>query len=194
MTSDTKTQRKRAAHNGKITAAPILKLDLACGQNKREGFTGVDISPLCHPDIVHDLRVTPWPWTDGSVAEVHSSHFFEHLTGTERIPFMEELWRILVPAGTATIVTPYWASMRAVQDPTHQWPPVCEASYLYFNKSWREQNGLDHYPITCDFDFSYGYVLDGAWAVRHQEARDFALRHYVSVVNDLQVILTKRSA
>ena len=46
--------------------------------------------------------------------------------------------------------------MRAWQDPTHK-RAISEATFLYANKSWRVSQGLDRYPITCDFDFSYGY-------------------------------------
>lgn len=182
-------ERKRK----KPKAGEALKLDLACGQNKTPGFLGVDIVGAPGVDVVFDLRQTPWPWKDGEVAEVVCSHFLEHLTGEERIAFMDELWRVLAEGGKATIITPYYTSMRAVQDPTHKWPPVCEASYLYFNKGWREQNRLDHYPIRCDFDFSYGYLLAGDVAARAQEFRDYAIRSLNNSVNDLQVVLTKKA-
>lgn len=180
--------------NGRAPVAPptLVKLDLGCGQNKREGFLGVDIADCPGVDVVHDLRQTPWPWADESVSEVFSSHFFEHLTGPERMAFMEELYRILVPGGKARIVTPYYSSMRAVQDPTHAWPPVCEASYLYFNKGWREANRLNHYPITVDFDFVYGYAMRPDVANRHEEARNFMVQNYLNAVQDLDVTLTKR--
>ena len=176
----------------KKTRATEIKLDLACGANKREGFTGVDAYSLDGVDVVHDLRVTPWPWGDGSVAEVNCSHFLEHLSGSERVAFMNELHRILAPGAQATIITPYWNNMRAVQDPSHQWPPVSEGSYLYFNANWRKANGLEHYlGLTCNFDFSYGYSISGEWANRNEEARAFAVRHYMNVVDDLHVTLTK---
>jgi hypothetical protein len=172
-------------------AAP-LKLNLGSGSVRMDGFTNVDISPDCGAEIVHDLSVFPWPFEDDSVEEVHCSHFLEHLTGAQRIGFMDELWRVLKPAGTANIITPYWASSRAIQDPTHQWPPIAESSYLYFNKQWREDNGLSHYPIRSDFDFTYGYNIDQPWSARSTEARDFAMRHYLHVASDLHVVLTKR--
>ena len=91
-----------------------------------------------------------------------------------------------------TVISPYFASHRAYQDYTHKWPPVCENSFLYFNKGWRDVNRLDHYDATCDFDFTYGYVMAQDWAQRSQEARDFAVRQYWNVVADLQVVLTKK--
>lgn len=90
-----------------------MKLDLGSGGNKRQGFLGVDISSDCDADIVHDLRVSPWPFDDASVEEVHCSHFFEHLTGAERVSFMEELYRIMQPGARAVLITPYWSSMDA---------------------------------------------------------------------------------
>ncbi|GAA5177682.1 hypothetical protein GCM10025771_15310 [Niveibacterium umoris] len=170
-----------------------MKLDLACGQRKREGFLGVDIAACEGVDTVFDLRTTPWPWADQSVEEVWCSHFFEHLDGDERIAFMHELWRVLVPDGKATIITPYWASMRAIQDPTHKWPPVCESSYAYFNKPWRDVNKLNHYPIHCDFDFTHAFAIDREWASRDTSVQWYAARHLQNTVNDLVVTLTRRS-
>lgn len=177
-----------------VVESTELRLNLGCGQTKLDGWTGIDISPNSGADIIHDLTVVPWPFDSESVTEVQAAHFLEHLTGAQRMDFMNELWRILKPEGTATIVTPYGGSYRAFQDPTHQWPPIVEASYLYFNRKWREENQLDHYPIHCDFDFTYGYQIDNPWASRAQEAKDFALRHYVNVAADLHVVLTKRPA
>lgn len=166
-----------------------LKLDLACGQSPREGFLGVDRLAMPGVDQVVDLEAYPWPWASGSVAEVHCSHYIEHVT--DFCAFMDELYRVLLPGGTAQIVAPYYTSMRAWQDPTHK-RAISEASFLYANKGWRAANKLDHYPIACDFDFSYGYVLAPEWAQRSQETRDFAIRHYMNVVTDLHVTLTRR--
>ena len=168
---------------------PLLRLDLACGQNKHPDFVGVDIVPLEGVDQVVDLRILPWPWASDSVGEVHCSHYIEHIP--DLIGFMNELGRVLVPGGKATLIAPYYSSMRAWQDPTHV-RAISEASFQYYNKGWRVAQRLDHMPITCDFDFSYAYVITGPWVTRAQEARDFAIRHYINVVDDLIVTLTKR--
>jgi hypothetical protein len=171
--------------------APLLKLDIGCGQNPKEGFDGVDLWEGAKYSF--DVRVAPWPFADQSVGEVYSNQFLEHLTGLERMPFMDELWRVMAVDAKATIVTPYWSSTRSIQDPTHAWPPVCEASYLYFNKKWREDNKLSHYPIKCDFDFGYGYNLHPDLTIKNGEYRDFAVKNYVNSVMDLQVVLTRRA-
>lgn len=143
-------------------------------------------------DVVHDLRTVPWPFKSGSVDEMFSSHFFEHLNGPERMRFMDELYRVMIPGGKALIIVPFYASERAVQDPTHAWPPVAKSSFLYFNKNWRVHNKLDHYPLTCDFDYSYGYVLPEEWANRDQSEQAFGVEHYMNVVYDLQISLIRR--
>ncbi len=183
--------KKRSIALAPAPAEP-LKLDLACGQRKQPGFVGVDIVKTPQADVVHDLLSFPWPWADGSVGEVWCSHFFEHIPGRLRGKWMDELYRVLAPGGKAVITCPYFASMRATQDFTHEWPPISEASFLYFNKGWRQQNGLDHYPVSCDFDFGYSFVMDAAWGTRADEARAFAMRHYQHVVMDVIVHLTKR--
>ena len=172
--------------NGKAT---LLKLDLGCGENKREGFTGVDL--YAQADVKCDLMQFHWPWQDSSIDEIWCSHFFEHIAGPMRVRFMDEVWRILVPQGKMTIICPYWSSPRSIQDPMHQWPPISEQSFLYFNKGWRTQNKLNHYLGTCNFDFSFGYLLEQDTAQRTQEAQYFYIKHYVNAVNDIQVNLTK---
>jgi SAM-dependent methyltransferase len=172
-------------------AAPLLKLDLGAGKNKREGFTAVDIRPFDGVDVVADLT-KPWPWDDNSVAEVHASHFLEHLTGSERVHFMNELYRVLVPNGRATIITPHWASNRAYGDVTHQWPPVSEMFYYYLSKEWRAQNAPHNDFYTCDFAATWGYSTHPSLAVRNQEYQSFAVNFYKEAAQDLIATLTKK--
>lgn len=166
-----------------------LKLDLACGQNKRAGFTGVDIAKGKGVDIVHNLEKYPWPFKANSVDEVNISHYIEHVH--DLVKFMNELYRVMKPGAQCSVVAPYYSSMRAWQDPTHV-RAISEASFLYFNKEWRQNNRLDHYKIAADFDFSYGYALNPEWQNRSEESRAFAIQHYINVVSDIQVVLTKR--
>jgi len=188
-----------------------LKLSLACGGNKPEGFKGVDITKTKDTDFIQDLLIFPWDqFADSSVDEIECANFVEHIPhGDSRhdpfFQFFDELYRILKPAefdpanpniplhGFARILCPYYSSMRAWQDPTHQ-RAISEASFLYLNKQWRIDNSLDHYPVSCDFDFSYGYVLSPDWQNRSQEAQAFAIAHYNNVVTDIQIQLVKRPA
>lgn len=167
---------------------PLLRYDLGAGNNKQEGFRGVDIMP--GSDIVADLN-KPWKFAkDNSVDELYCSHFVEHVD--DLMHFFNEAHRVLKPGCNLTIIAPYYSSVRCWQDPTHK-HAISENSLLYYNKAWREQNGLQHYPITADFDFSYGFAYDPVWQNRSEEARAFAQRFYINVIMDLQATLTKRT-
>jgi predicted SAM-dependent methyltransferase len=173
----------------------LVRLDLGAGQNCRTDekgkWIGVDIAPCEGIEVVHDLTSFPYPFDDNSVDEIFSAHFIEHLSGSEMIKFMEEVYRILKPAACATFLAPYYNNMRAMQDPTHK-QFISEATFLYYNKQWREANKLDHYGISCDFDYSYAYHMEPYWAMREESARAFALKHFTNVVNDIQVTLVKK--
>jgi ubiquinone/menaquinone biosynthesis C-methylase UbiE len=170
----------------------LLKLDLGAGDNPSPGFKGVD-KYAEKADYKFDLFKFPWPFKDGSVDELHSNQFFEHIPQNLRIPFMDECYRVLKVGAKFTVIAPYYTSMRAIQDPTHEWPPISEATFLYFNKKWREDNKLTHYLGKCDFDFTYGYNISAEWNARNDEAKMFAIKHYNNVVTDIQVVLTKRA-
>lgn len=171
-----------------------IKLDIACGQRKQEGYIGIDIAKAKGVDIVHDLLKFPWPIKTDSVEEAFCSHFFEHVPGPLRMPFMDECYRILKAGAKLQIICPYYASSRAVQDPTHTWPPICEATFLYFNREWMKQNLLDHYPVHCDFDFTYGYAADPETAAKAEGAQQFWVKHYINSISDIHVTLTKRAS
>lgn len=177
-----------------ITTEAPTKLDLACGQNKREGFFGVDIADTEATDLVHDLSVFPWPFEDGSVEEIVTSHYVEHTypVGTAQdglIAFMNECWRISAPGAKMEIIHPYALSTRAFQDPTHT-RFIPEVTWWYFNLGWRKEQGLDHYPITANFEvrgISNGFHPE--WNLRSEVSRTWAAQHYWNVVTDLVVDL-----
>lgn len=150
-----------------LVAPPkTLKLDLACGQNCREGFEGVDIWDGAQHKV--NLLRFPWPFETSSVHELHCSHFIEHIPmefvddsgnyvpcGTPGakdlfFKFFDECYRILKPDAWMTVITPCARNNRAFQDPTHRRFIVAE-TFFYLFKSFREQNKLDHYNVTCDF-------------------------------------------
>jgi hypothetical protein len=173
-----------------VAQAKLLKLDLGCGKNPKAGFTGVDCRDFGQ-EITADLRQV-WPWGDGSVEEVHCSHFVEHLTAAERIHFVNELYRVLIPGGKAQIIVPHWSSCRAYGDLTHQWPPVSEFWFYYLDKGWRDQNAPHNDFYTCDFQVTWGYSLNPQISARNQEYQQFAMTFYKEAVQDVIATMVKR--
>lgn len=180
-----------------VVAPPTLRLDLGAGPHKKEGFHGVDATAFEGIDTVWDLRKTPWPWKDASVAEAHASHFLEHLTSMQRCAFFNELYRILVPGGTCQIITPHWNSCRAYGDPTHQWPPVSEFLWYYLSRDWRLQNAphtdAKYLPggFDCNFVATWGYALRQDLTLWNQERQQYAIANYKEVCQDTICNLTK---
>lgn len=185
-----------------IQSGGNLKLDLGCGKNKLAGFTGVDRIAFEGVDLVHDLRVLPWPFEDDSVEEVHSSHFVEHLEQQERVYFFNELYRVLKPGASARIITPHWSHERAYGDPTHKWPAIGSWFYFYLQKSWREINGPhadsanNEIGYSCDFD----YVIAGChdpndtWvSLRNMETKMVMMSRNINTTTDLIATVTKRA-
>ncbi len=204
------------------TETPVVRLDLACGSNKKEGFIGVDHSKDTQADLIINLEKYPWcapplfidtnvdsPPIQGSlltvetleglidsgnyqiknnsIFEVHCSHYIEHVT--DLISFMQELHRVLIPGGRATFYAPYYSSIRAYQDPTHK-REISENTFLYYNRKWREVNKLTHYPITCDFNIlSTKFLYSNEWKMRSMEAKEYARKHNINVVDDIEVVL-----
>ena len=166
-------------------------IDIGCGQNKQPDHIGIDIESAPNVDYVMDIRKTPWPIESGAVERIFTSHFFEHLDGPERVAFCEEAWRVLEVSGQLIIIGPYWSSRRAVQDPYHKWPPLAETSFLYFVEHWRKDQHLDHYPIKCNFNFSYGFATAPELNAKSDDVRQFAQANYVNAISDIHVTMTK---
>jgi SAM-dependent methyltransferase len=138
------------------------------------------------------LLHAPFPFEDNSVSEAHTSHFVEHLTGPERIHFVNELYRVLVPGGKCTMITPHWASCRAYGDLTHQWPPVSEFWFYYLSKEWRKANAPHNDAYTCDFDCTWGYIPHPEVAPRNQEYQMYAFNFLKEAIQDIQATLVKK--
>lgn len=167
-----------------------MKLDLGCGKNPKEGFEGVDVRAFGQKHVV-DLR-KKWPWKNGSVDEVHCSHFIEHLTPAERIHFVNELYRVLKKDAKATFIVPHYASARAYGDLTHQWPPVSEFWLPYLDKEWRAVNAPHNDTYKCDFAHGGSYNLHPQLVARPQEYQQYAVQWYREACQDLVFTLTKK--
>lgn len=194
--------KKKAA---KTTEKKLLKLNLGSGPTKMEGFLSVDAIKFPEVDIVADLT-KKWPWANESVEEVHCSHTVEHLTAMQRVHFVNELYRVLIPDGKATIITPHWSSCRAYGDPTHQWPPISEFWFYYLSKEWRLGNKEKNLPgnaphtdaiyikngFACNFEATWGYSLHPAVQIRNQESQQFMVQFYKDAAMDVMATLTKK--
>jgi hypothetical protein len=182
----------------------IPALDIGCGPNKAKDHIGMDAIAFPGVDVVHDLRVTPWPFADNSVETIHCSHVLEHLTNLndkwERVKFFNELWRVMVPVeynsaglpvkGVAKVILPHWSSTRYYGDPTHK-EPFSEFGVCYLDPQWRKANAphtdIEHNPngYDCHWAVSYDYSLHQNMAGRNQEYLTHAITFWKEAAQDL---------
>jgi len=185
----------------------MLKLDLGCGQNPKEGHEGVDLYGEKAKHKV-DLFKFPWPWADNSVDEMNCSHFLEHVPAREVVEsdilkgigdvdlggakylgadmlfaFMDEVYRILKVDAFINIVVPSGRSDRAFWDPTHR-RFFMQQTFLYFNHDWRKMNGLAHYRVTANFNFDVNPTFMAEEGTKSPEALQYRYIHLWNVTAD----------
>ena len=143
-----------------------IKLDLGAGNYPQEGFVRMDFDP-CNgaTDIVWDIT-NGIPLPNGSVSELYTSHFLEHLTRTDLHLVLQEMWRVCVDGAKVTIKLPHWDtpegklpchysawnedSMKAI----HQWfphegHPQYNGNYYTLEKCYRvEYHLIGEFRIT----------------------------------------------
>lgn len=80
-----------------------MKIDVGGSDHPKQGYASVDkYSPTA--DYQADFINLPFP--DNSIQEVYTSHTLEHLSKNEIPLALKEIYRVLEPKGTFTIIVP----------------------------------------------------------------------------------------
>lgn len=98
----------------------VEKIDMACGNNKKDGFCGIDIDKYDNVDLVMDLRFKKLPFKDGQLSHVYASHFLEHLTFEENLYLFNEVYRCMKVGGIFEVVVPHGMSYAGMVDLSHK--------------------------------------------------------------------------
>lgn len=93
-------------------------LDVGCGANKTEGAIGLDNNPRTAADVIHDLGVFPYPFSDNEFDLIVANHVVEHVPDV--MAFITELYRITKPGGRIRLLTPHYTNPDWPNDPTHR--------------------------------------------------------------------------
>ena len=118
-----------------------MNLNLGCGTNKLDDYINVDIDPQYEPEVVWDMRQTPWPWEDDTFDTIRAWHILEHI-GPEYLDVMREIHRVGKAGAMVDVNVPYFMSEGAWRDPTHVRAFSLE-SFLYFDSRWPDY-GADY--------------------------------------------------
>jgi SAM-dependent methyltransferase len=111
------------------------ELLVGCGNSreKRIRFTGIpkdwvdlvtlDFAESVKPDVVHDLNVLPYPFSDNEFDEIHAYEVLEHCgrqgDGAYFFAQFAEFWRIMKPGGYFCLTVPMWDHPLAWGVPDH---------------------------------------------------------------------------
>lgn len=115
----------------------MKKINLGCGKKYLEGYINTDVNRSVKADVYFNLNRIPYPFKKNFADLIRLDNVLEHLDDIPKV--MQELHRILKPAGIAEIYLPYAKSDGAFQDPTHK--------HFFTEKS------MDYF--TKDFEFGY---------------------------------------
>ena len=142
---------------GGIHPGTRLRVDLGCGNHKREGFVGIDRVHMDGVDIVWDVRCG-LPVTSGIDYAV-ADNLMEHI-GAEFIDVMNAAHNAIRHGGRFTVITPgTHMPLAAFSDPTHvrYFTPETWDYFDVASERWR------------DYGQSYGIL---PWRVLRREVRD----------------------
>ena len=199
-----------------------LKIDLACGDRKKEGYYGVDIANLPEVDCVWDLQQYPWPIESNSVEEIHCVHYIEHIPHTNyklelsellnnSTTFEEFKWKVQNSKPELDGLIKFLNEIYRILKPEGKvrliapyWanmravgdPTHCrliaDQTWLYVNKTWMDENRLSHYGLDCNFDVILSYLITNEMTLKSEEVRNKAFTHDINVIDDLIIDLVKK--
>lgn len=126
-----------------------MKLNVGCGKDVREGYVNLDKAGLVGVDVVHDIRVAPWPFPDDSFDEVLCYNVLEHVDDLPAV--MDEVYRVTKVEGHIKVIVPYYNSYAVWNDPTHR-RGFTYNTFRYFEAGC----DTEHY---CDAEFEVGRTV-----------------------------------
>lgn len=103
----------------RLESAKYVVIELGCGMRKRHA-EAIGIDALDYPcvDIVGDIYEVLTQFPSGSVDEVYSYHFVEHVDSVSRL--LAELARVVKVGGVVEFVAPHFSNPYFYSDPTHR--------------------------------------------------------------------------
>ena len=190
----------------KIAPEGGLFLDFGAGQQRQEGFIGIDLFPsddqtmagnIWSEITINDHRgllpgePNAGTLADNSVSMIYSSHFMEHVDKYDWPNMWQDIYRICKPGAQVVTIFPYGNSTGAHQDPTHRQCLFIE-SFLYLDRDWREAVNMDHgYLADVNFKLTVApwFVWDEDFAGASDQAREYHMKHTFNAVRECVVFM-----
>lgn len=165
------------------------RVNLGSGQRVFDGLESVDLY-ADSPDIRLDLFERGWSkaFAERKISFAYSSHFVEHVP--DFMQFFVDLYEAMEDQALAVILTPYWSSVRAFQDPTHR-QSISKERYDYLSRKVRKRETADHYLPDVDFEHAYApvYRWNRDYVNLSDSAKEYHRVHSLNAVEDIVVFL-----
>jgi SAM-dependent methyltransferase len=163
-----------------------LKLDLGCGNCKKEGTIGIDIIPAEGVDYVLDIQNEPLPFPDKSVDYVYSSHFLEHIDNHVKV--FQEISRVAKDKAILEFWTPYaWTNDAFIFGHNFYFT---EELYLHlclkYPEIWLKVLGKRWILKEIRYMVSYDTLAE---LYRNGINLSFAMKHYINIVAEIGFII-----
>jgi predicted SAM-dependent methyltransferase len=145
----------------------MIMLDLGCGPNKNQGFTGIDRWEFDGVDIVRDLR-RGLPFADSSIDGIMAKHILEHFDGEDLIFIVDEMWRVCKHEMKVYVEVPALGSPNCGKDYTHKKKDWDEWSF----QMWEKKDGeyiIERGPM---------YGISGEFKTEYQRNPETENAHY----------------
>jgi SAM-dependent methyltransferase len=177
---ETLERPRSAAQPAAVSTAPVMRLNLGCGDKILPGYVNVDVAASrngAQPDVLCDLHDLS-AFASGTADEILSVHVIEHFWRWEVEAILAEWVRVLKPGGRMIVECPNLAAAceALLADPDAG--PGVEGNrslwVLYGDPAWRD-------PLMCH---RWGYtpttlarLLQGSGLIEvRQEAAQFKMR------------------
>jgi len=182
-----------------------MKIELGCGQTKKDGYIGVDLVP--EADIQKDMYEYLKSLSDNSVDAIRAFHSLEHLSKDEFLKVMNEILRVCKNGSFLEIGVPYHTQYVNIGNPYHK-TPFNEHTFRFFCRENDDKyNVIKKSSLIRDYSFGLwnsaneqnlpgyvrirkiDYVYLPEFANKSEEDKEYARLHFNNVVLEMNIEL-----
>jgi predicted SAM-dependent methyltransferase len=158
-----------------------ISLELGSGSKKgSNGWTTMDVVPGC--DMYCNLaKGIPFP--DGTVQNIYSSHFFEHLTYHQAQVLLGECFRVMAPGGRFSICVP---NAKIYLEAYLKELALDEARHLRYAPAYNRTTKIDYVNYIAYMNEDHKYMFDEenlVYLLEHRGFKNVRIREFDPVLD-----------